>query len=279
MKPAAVLRIWEGAAPGFEDATQVEQETWFPNGCCTVTRNVTVPTLSVYLPPAERAAGTGVVIAPGGGFRFLSMGFEGHDVGQWFAARGIAALVLKYRLVETPADDREMWHKAAKMVADTAWRPHFTDDARPGIADGLKAMELVRARAAEWGLSGDRIGFLGFSAGAMVASHVALEADDARRPNFVAAIYGAPFGSMPPVPTNMPPAFFAYSSDDVLVKDRVQNFYGALLKAGHHPELHVYRNGGHGYGLQPQGKSSDYWIEDCYNWVRSLGLAESKKAI
>lgn len=97
-----------------------------------------------------------------------------------------------------------------------------------------------------------------------------VEADDARRPNFVAAIHGAPFGSMPP-------AFFAYSSDDVLVKDRVQTFYGALLKAGHHTELHVYRNGGHGYGLNPQGMSSDHWIEDYYNWVRSLGFARANR--
>jgi acetyl esterase/lipase len=279
MKPAAILPIWEGPAPGFENASQLEKESWFPNGACTVTRNVTVPTLSVYLPSSERAVGTGVIVAPGGGFRFLSMGAEGHDVAWWLAERGIAAFVLKYRLVETPADDREMWHKAAKMVADPAWRPDFTDDALPGIADGIKAMELVRARVAEWAISSDRIGFLGFSAGAMVACQVALEANDTRRPNFVAAIYGAPFGNIPSVPTKMPPVFLAYSSDDVLATDRVPPFYSALLKAGQHPELHVYHNGGHGYGLNPQGLSSDHWIEDCYNWVRSLGLAESKRAI
>jgi acetyl esterase/lipase len=138
-------------------------------------------------------------------------------------------------------------------------------------------MALVREHAVEWGIAPDHIGFLGFSAGAMVPSHVALEAPQSMRPNFVAPIYGAPFGRLPAAPSSMPPVFLAYSSDDPLsslIPPLVQAFYAALRKAGHHPELHIFRDSGHGYGLNKQGLSSDFWIEDFYNWLRSLGLTQ-----
>jgi acetyl esterase/lipase len=74
----------------------------------------------------------------------------------------------------------------------------------------------------------------------------------------------------------MPPVFLAYASDDTLVGPHVQSFYQALTAAGQHPELHVYYSGGHGFGMRKQGKSSDYWIEDFYHWLESLGLTSQK---
>jgi acetyl esterase/lipase len=153
---------------------------------------------------------------------------------------------------------------------------NFDEDAKLGIADGLQALKLVRERAHEWGLSSDRIGFMGFSAGAMITSHVALRAPEGERPAFAAPIYGAPFGEMPSVPGNTPAMFLAYASDDTLVGASVQSFYKALMDAGQHPELHIYRSGGHGFGMRKQGKSSDYWIEDFYHWLESFGLTSQK---
>lgn len=266
--PNLVLPLWPGTAPGSEHARQVEKTTTGPGG---MARNVVVPTLTVYLPPKEQAIGTGVVIAPGGAFRFVSMEAEGFEVARWFVERGVAAFVLKYRVIETPESDQQMLAELLDLLSGR--RPaNLDDDARLGIADGFQAMRLVRARAQEWGLPADRIGFIGFSAGAMVASHVLLHGAEQERPAFAALIYGAPFGEIPPIPPNTPPVFLAYASDDTLAATSVQAFYKALTDAGQHPELHVFRSGGHGFGLRKQGKGSDYWIENLQRWLESLGL-------
>jgi dienelactone hydrolase len=139
-------------------------------------RNVVVPTLTVYRPEAANATGTGVIIAPGGAFRFLSIDSEGHEVARWLVKRGIAAFVLKYRVIETPENDAEMWTELRQLLGGSL--RNFDEDARLGIADGLQAMKLVRERAHEWGLSSECIGFMGFSAGAMITSHVALRAPE-----------------------------------------------------------------------------------------------------
>jgi acetyl esterase/lipase len=276
VEPNEVLPIWPGPAPGSENALQVEKETLFPAGGFTVVRNVTEPTISVYLPPEEKVTGTAVVIAPGGGFWFLTTGKEGHDVAHWLAQRGIAGIVLKYRTVESPADDAEMWVAFMQSMGDKAksGSPDFMEESRLAVADGLQAMRLVRERATGWGLRPDRIGFLGFSAGAMIASHVALATSGELRPDFVAPIYGAPFGDIPPIPSDLPPIFLAHSSDDVVVAESVQVFYSALRQAGHQPELHIYHGGGHGYGIEKQGKSSDFWIKNYFNWLAALGFTQ-----
>jgi acetyl esterase/lipase len=266
----AVLQLWPGVAPGSENARQVEKVSTAP---LSIVRNVVVPTLTVYVPEAGKATGTGVIVAPGGGFRFLSIDSEGHDVARWLVERGIAAFVLKYRVVETPQSDAEMWAELRKVLGGPL---NFDEDAKFGIADGLQAMKLVRERAHEWGVSADRIGFMGFSAGAMVTSQVALRTSEQERPAFAAPIYGAPFGEMPSVPGSMPPVFLAYASDDTLIAPHVQSFYRSLTAAGQHPELHVYHSGGHGFGMRKQGKSSDYLIEDFYHWLESLGLTSQK---
>ncbi len=270
---AQEIAVWPGVAPGSEKAEQKEQVTPFPGGKFNVVRNVTNPTLTVYLPDPAKATGTGVIIAPGGAFRMLTIDAEGSDVARWLVERGIAAFVLKYRLIETPSSDALMWTQfmarmAAAKVSSTA---SFVDDAKLGIADGIQAVKVVRARAKEWNITADRIGFVGFSAGGMVASYSMLEPSEAARPNFVAPIYGAPLGEVPKIPAKLPPVFLAYASDDGLVADRVDAFYDALRKAGQHPELHIYRKGGHGFGMNRQGVSSDYWIEDLYHWMESLG--------
>lgn len=267
------VALWPGVAPGSEKAEQKEQVSPFPGGKFNVVRNVTRPTLTVYLPDPAKATGTGVIVAPGGAFRMLTMDAEGHDVALWLAERGIAAFVLKYRLIETPHSDALMWTQfmARMAAAKMSGTGSFTEDAKLGIADGIQAVKVVRARAKEWNVATDRIGFVGFSAGGMVASFAMLEPPEAARPNFVAPIYGAPLGDLPKIPSKLPPVFLAYASDDGLIAERVDAFYAALRKAGHHPELHIYQKGGHGFGMNKQGFSSDYWVDDLYHWMESLG--------
>jgi acetyl esterase/lipase len=143
---------------------------------------------------------------------------------------------------------------------------------RYGIADGIQALKVVRRHAAEWGVSPDRIGFLGFSAGAMVASGAVLQADSAGRPNFAALIYGAPFGVMPAIPAKLPPLFMAWAQDDRVALDPVVRFRDALIAAGQRPEIHVFSAGGHGFGMRKQGTSSDHWIDELYYWLKAQRL-------
>jgi acetyl esterase/lipase len=131
---------------------------------------------------------------------------------------------------------------------------------------------VVRQHAAEWGVSPDRVGFLGFSAGAMVTSGTLLQPDAAARPDFAAMIYGGPFGVMPTIPAKLPPIFLAWAQDDPLVLAPVVKFHEALTSAGHKPEVHIFSAGGHGFGMRRQGTSSDHWIDAFYYWLEAQGL-------
>ena len=188
----------------------------------------------------------------------LAVELEGSTLARWLQERGIAAFVLKYRIVEKRQEG------IPAMNMDTA--------GRYGIADGIQAVKVVRQHAAEWGLSPNRVGFLGFSAGAMVTSGALLQTDSAAWPNFAALIYGGPFGVMPSIPPKLPPIFLVWAHDDAVAREPVVRFHDALISAGHKPEVHIFSTGGHGFGLRKQGTSSDHWIEDFYNWLAVQGL-------
>lgn len=251
------VNIWPGAAPGSESWSQKER-TIENTPVGTVVFNVVTPTLTAYLPPRAKATGTGIIIAPGGAFVALAISLEGHDVARWLQERGIAAFVLKYRIVE------KLQEGIPQMNMDEA--------GKYGIADGIQALKVVRQHAAEWGVSPDRVGFLGFSAGAMVTSGALLQADAAGRPNFAAPIYGGPFGAMPAIPAKLPPVFLAWAQDDPLVLNAVVKFHDALRSAGHNPEVHIFSGGGHGFGMKKQGTSSDHWIDEFYYWLEAQGF-------
>jgi acetyl esterase/lipase len=252
-----VVDVWPGAAPGSERWTQ-EERTFEHTPVGTVVQNVVRPTLTAYLPARGRATGTGVIVAPGGAFVALALSLEGTDLARWLQERGIAAFVLKYRTVAKRQDG------IPAMDMDTA--------GRYGIADGIQALRVVRRRAAEWGVAPDRVGMVGFSAGAMVASGALLQPDAADRPRFAALIYGAPFGAMPPIPARLPPVFLAWAQDDRVALAPIVRFRDALVAAGARPELHVYGAGGHGFGMRRQGTSSDHWVDALYHWLDAQGL-------
>jgi len=255
------VKVWPGVAPGSEHWTQNELTIeCTPIG--SVILNVVTPTLTAYLPPRSKATGTGIIVAPGGAFVALAIDLEGSTVARWLQERGIAAFVLKYRIVEKRGEGIPM------MDMDTA--------GRYGIADGIQALKVVRQHAAEWGIAPDRIGFMGFSAGAMVTSGKVLQQDSAARPNFAAMIYGGPFGVMPAIPSKLPPLFLAWAQDDRMAREAIVNFHDALRRAGQRPEVHIFSTGGHGFGLKKQGTTSDHWIEDFYNWLDAQGLTKRR---
>jgi len=257
---APPVNIWPGVAPGSERWTQQERVIEnTPVG--TVIFNVVTPTLTAYLPDKSKAIGTGIILAPGGAFVALTIDLEANTIARSLQERGIAAFVLKYRIIEKKSEG------IPQMDQDTA--------ARYGIADGIQALKIVRQHAAEWGVSPDRIGFMGFSAGAMVTSGTLLNADAAARPSFAAMIYGGPFGVMPSIPAKLPPVFMAWAQDDTLALSPIVTFYDALRSAGHKPEVHIYSSGGHGFGMRRQGTSSDHWIEDFYNWLEAQRLTKA----
>lgn len=259
---AQVVNVWPGAAPGSEGWTQTERTIeGTPVG--TVVFNVVTPTLTAYLPEPGRATGTGVVIAPGGYFVALAVSQEGSDAARWFQERGIAAFVLKYRIVEKRGEGVPQ-----NLDMDAA--------GRYGIADGIQALRVVRQHAAEWGVAPDRVGMLGFSAGAMVAAGALLQPDAAARPSFAALVYGGPFGVMPAIPEALPPLFLAWAQDDPVALRPVVRFYEALTAAGHKPEAHIFGSGGHGFGMRRQGASSDRWIDELYYWLEAQGLTRRK---
>jgi acetyl esterase/lipase len=256
-----VVNVWPGVAPGSEKWTQKEriiENT--PLG--TVIFNVVTPTLTAYLPDRAKATGTGVIIAPGGAFVALAVDLEGKNVARWLQEKGIAAFLLKYRIVEKRGEGIP-----ASLNMDEA--------GQYGIADGIQALKVVRQHATEWRVSPDRIGFLGFSAGAMVASGALLQQDAAARPSFAAMIYGGPFGVMPAIPAKLPPMFLAWAQDDTQARESVVKFYSALTAADHKPEAHIFSAGGHGFGLKKQGTTSDHWIDEFYFWLEAQGLTKA----
>jgi acetyl esterase/lipase len=256
---AQTLAIWPGPAPGSEHWTQKERRVEnTPLG--TVVFNVVTPMLTVYLPEQTKATGTGVIIAPGGAFVALAIDVEGYDVARWLQQKGVAALVLKYRIMEKRQEG------IPQMDQDEA--------AKYGIADAIQAIKVVRQHAAEWAILPDRVGIMGFSAGAMVASGALLQENAAARPNFAALIYGGPFGVMPAIPASLPPIFLAWAQDDPVALDAVVNFYGALRAAGQKPEVHIFSAGGHGFGMRKQGTTSDHWIDDFYYWLEARGFSK-----
>jgi acetyl esterase/lipase len=259
---AQTVNVWPGVAPGSENWKQKET-TVSDTPIGTVVFNVVTPTLTAFLPERSKSTGTGVIIAPGGAFVALAIDLEGNLVARWLQERGIAAFVLKYRIVE-------------KRGQGIPAGMNMDEVSKYGIADGIQALKVLRQHSAEWGIAPDRIGFIGFSAGAMVASGAVLQGEAAARPNFAAMIYGGPFGVMPAIPAKLPPIFLAWAQDDDIALTPIVKFHDALKAAGHKPEVHIFNAGGHGFGMKQQGTSSDHWIDEFYFWLAAQGFTKSR---
>jgi acetyl esterase/lipase len=253
------------------------------------TTDADIPTLTIYQPNRSQATGAMVVVCPGGGYQNLAMDHEGHQVARWFTSRGIAAAIVKYRL-----------------------GPKYRHPAP--LQDVLRAIRVVRSRAAELNVKPDRVGVMGFSAGGHLASSAAtlfaLEAAKvadgleavSSRPDFAilaypVIVFGADvthkgsqqnlIGATPPaelvtqlstdrqVTARTPPTFLFHTSEDTAVPP--QNsvaFYLALKNAGVPAELHIYEKGSHGVGLAPLDRELATWPDRMLGWMRVRGLLE-----
>jgi acetyl esterase/lipase len=280
------IRLWPEGPPtvlagvGPEIAFRAGGET-------TMLRNVSDPTLTVFRPTNGKPNGTGVIVCPGGGWRILAWAHEGLAVARWLAARGYTAFLLKYRVHGTPAAqaDYDAWEANLVSRIDVTLRgraalravmgeiaPYeiFREARTAAADDGRRAVAIVRARAGEWNIDPEKLGMIGFSAGAFLAVDVALD-PRAVPLAFVAAIYGGETLGRP-VPADAPPLFAVMAQDDFLCR-LAEGLYAAWTDAERAAELHIYRRGNHGFGMVEQGLPSDRWIDLFHEWLADQGLA------
>jgi len=251
-------------------------ESWHRQHGSVFTRNVTEATLTPFLPEPGKATGTAVIVAPGGAFRVLSMENEGWDVARALARRGVAAFVLKYRLNQTQADLAEFEESMSQALASTNLGALSAEQAAPNlslqVADAEASFALVRSRAEEWQIDPERIGMIGFSAGAMLTMATEYAGENAN-PAFVGNIYG------PMAPTqaksDSPPMFAALAADDALFPEPEFGVVLSWLEAGLPTEFHLYERGGHGFGMYQKDTTSTGWFADFVAWMDMHGwLAE-----
>ncbi len=252
-------------------ADQPAKESWFRQWGDPMARNITKATLTPYLADPKKATGLSVIVAPGGGFMWLSMGNEGWEVAEALAARGINAFVLKYRLQPT-ADTLEAFEgqmnqrmaDAAKSTADGKPAPRRpSGDHTNQLQDAEAAYALIASRAKEWNVDMKRIGMMGFSAGARLTMATTLESKKAKLA-FIAPIYGGM--NAVEVPKDAPPMFVALASDDFLFNGGtglIKSWYDAKIPV----EFHLYQNGGHGFGLGNPDRTSNKWFDAFMHWV------------
>lgn len=281
----AVLPLYPGPIPNAKPSAVKETSITLDNGGVRIS-NVVEPTLTVFRPTKDKANGTAVVICPGGGYARLSIDHEGYDVAKRLTEWGITAFVLKYRLPN------------AESQLDKSTAP---------LMDAQQALRLVRQRAQEYGLNPARVGILGFSAGGHLAStagtHFTQPIGDDKsgvsvRPDFLVLLYpvisfsdslmhaGSRTNLLGPTPTpeqvrlyanelqvsaRTPPAFLVHAQDDKTVK--VQNslrFYEACLHHRVPVEMHLYPQGGHGFGMHNK-TTRDEWMDRLRNWLDAGG--------
>ena len=267
-EPSAVLQIWPGLAPGETTRETGDLLPFRENEHPRVSRvvNIRQPTVDVF--PAAKPNGVGVLILPGGGFGKVVPDMEGSEAAVILNRLGISAFVLNYRTKKEPTDP--------------GWR-------RP-LQDAQRAMAWLRANHDRWGLVPDKIGLLGFSAGGQVAARLVTDdgelaykeldaiEETSHHPDFAILIYpwnmyDADSGQLVPeieVTSRAPPTFIVHTHDDASSSLGSVLFYVGLKKAGVDAELHVYRNGGHGYGTRSRPNSNiGSWPDRMVDWLKN----------
>jgi acetyl esterase/lipase len=250
---------------------QPAPETWFKQWGDPMARNISKATLTPFFPEKGKANGTVVIVAPGGGYRWLSMGNEGWEVAEALAKKGITAFVLKYRLFPTAEklEDFTAWmNRPRPALAPATSKTENTNpmaqmDLSNQLEDAEAAYAMIVKNAATWGLDTKRIGMIGFSAGAGLTMHATLHSKTMKL-----AFIGPIYGGMGPVkvPADAPPMFNVIASDDFLFNSQF-GVIDSWFKAKRPVEFHLYQNGGHGFGLGNPNRTSNKWFDAFMHWL------------
>jgi acetyl esterase/lipase len=267
-----VIPLYQGTPPGSAPENYPEKEYFSKLWNAEVVANVTKPTLTVFKPAPEQKNGTAVVVCPGGGLVALSITSEGNDVAKYLAAKGVTAFVLKYRIAHTGDDATQEFNTL--MSSDRPKLVEMIGKIMPlSVADALAAVTYVRQHASEWGISHDRVGIIGFSAGADVALGAGFQYTPEGRPAFLAPIYSsARRFKDTAVPADAPPMFIAAATDDQLGLAADSILLYEKWRAAHKSvELHMFAKGGHGFGMRKQNLPTDHWIDRFAEWLDQQG--------
>ncbi len=253
---------------------QPAPETWFKQWGDPMARNISKATLTPFFPEKGKANGTVVIVAPGGGYRWLSMGNEGWEVAEALAKKGITAFVLKYRLFPTAEklEDFTAWmNRPRPAPAPATSKPDSAKNTNPmaqmdlsnQLEDAEAAYAMIVKNAATGGLDTKRIGMIGFSAGAGLTMHATLYSKTMKL-----AFIGPIYGGMGPVkvPADAPPMFNVIASDDFLFNSQF-GVIDSWFKAKRPVEFHLYQNGGHGFGLGNPNRTSNKWFDAFMHWL------------
>lgn len=252
----ARIYLWPKGAPGFEqlrNIPEIAKDYWV--------KNINNPSLTVFLPPKDKATGAAVIICPGGGHRELVYTAEGVQPALFLNSIGVAAFVLKYRLCREPNSP-------------------YSLNVQPR-QDAYRAVRLVRSRAREWGLDTNRIGMLGFSAGGEVVASVAYASGYGNpiapdpidrlngKPDFQLLIYPGPLFLPDTVPANAPPAFLLAANDDTCCSASTIRLLEAYRKAKVPVEAHLLTRGGHGFNMGDRSslRSVNSWPQRMADWL------------
>lgn len=274
------IRLYDGVAPGSEGVQDNERINRAPDGQIQTISGVVTPSITVYLPDADKAIGMAVILCSGGGLMSHSWGSDVINMAKWLNERGIAAIGLKYRTrVMGGAGGPRMGGGGMALSASVTEFSKLTksnanpDTSESGIKnidnainDALRAMEIVRKHASEWHINPSKIGYLGFSAGGGVGIGATVRADDAHRPAFMATIYGPSLIDVD-VPKNAPRLFIATRGDHHNVAAGLVSLYLDWKKAGANAEMHLYDDGTGPFGPDDTGTPSGTWRESFYRWL------------
>lgn len=278
------VKVWPEKIPGAVNDADYWPKPSEEERCIS---NISDPEMEVFLPAKGKSTGAAVLIFPGGGYGVVCLHHEGYDLARWFAERGVAGIVLKYRL---PSDEI------------------MEDKSVGSLQDAQEAMRIIRRNATNWNIDTEQVGVMGFSAGGHLASTLSTHYDEqvyntedefSARPDFSILIYpvisfdstithmgsrvnlignnpGARlvkhFSNELQVNENTPPAFLVHSTDDKAVPVMNSIRYFEALQQNKVPaELHIYEQGGHGYGMAVEEDSHSAWPEACLNWMKMKG--------
>lgn len=268
------MPIWPNGAPGAVANAQAEIDTTTAKDHLIAGKpvvrlgNVSTPTITLYKPQGATAPAPAIVVFPGGGYHILAIDLEGSEVCDWFNSAGVACVLLKYRV-----PDSGPYPKSA------------------ALQDAQRAVGLVREHAAAWGIDPKRVGVLGFSAGGHLVAAISTHFEqrlyppqDAAdqlscRPDFAVAVYPGYLAiaeqAMAPNPeirptAQTPPTFIVQAEDDPVHVENATTYFLALKNAKVPTELHVYAEGGHGYGLRRTALPITAWPQLVVEWLHTL---------